>query len=124
MQPYWNPNKVNEIVQKGMPTCDNSRYPIQEFFDFETCPLTHGPDGPLVRVHDDRGHRTIGINRPYHHFPWYNKLDPYYYYRPIMSEKEEFSGSLFGEDCKFCTYFKYLIGLIIGFMVIRWALSK
>lgn len=37
-QPYWNPQKVNEMVQNAMPTCDNSRYPIQEFFRVESDP--------------------------------------------------------------------------------------
>ena len=32
MQPHYNPIKVNQMVMDAMPVCNNSRYPIQEFF--------------------------------------------------------------------------------------------
>ena len=77
-QPYWNPQKVNEIVQKGMPTCDNSRYPIQEFFEVDRS-----------NQHHHYAHRLLGQNRPYFHFPWYWDLDPVHYYRPVVKGRSE-----------------------------------
>ena len=111
-QPYWNPGKVNEIVQQGMPTCDNSRYPIQEFFD------------SVNSLDPDRGHnyahRTLGLNRPYFHAPEYYDAPFNKEYISAQGCPEIKEGFLVDSECSGCTVFRFaLLAAVIWYFFLR-----